>query len=72
MADDELAGQDEIEQLLNQAKQEAPGQPAADAPAPADKAAAAPDFAVQAASADDDDKLLAHDDIASVVVQPGV
>ena len=61
MADDELMGQDEIEQPLNQTKQEAPGQPATDAPA------AAPD----SAATEDDDKLLAQDDIEKLLAQAG-
>jgi len=72
MPNDDLMGQDEIEQLLSQAKPGATGEsaPPADAPAASDPPAAASDSAPPAASADDD-KLLAQDDIEKLLAQAG-
>ena len=82
MADDNLVNQDEIEQLLNQAKQEvgasAPeGDAAADAAAAQPNEADQPDSAAPAAAAAaspmdaSDDKMLAQDDIEKLLSQTG-
>jgi len=82
MADDNLVNQDEIEQLLNQAKQEA-GASAPEGPAAADAAAEKPTEGEQPDSAEpasasaaslaapEDDKVLAQDDIEELLSQTG-